>query len=76
MYVWGTKGFKEKFKAAWSKECAFKVRVNTCQKSTSQCNKIIMIITNKKTIDISNETLIETFRIFQRTSSRFDYFFI
>ena len=39
-------------------------------------HKITMIITNKKTIDISNETLIETFSIFQITNSQFDYFFI
>ena len=47
-----------------------KVRVSICRKSESRFNKaiiIVVIITNKNIIDISNETLIETLGIFQIT---------
>ena len=47
-----------------------KVRVSIFRKSESRFNKaiiILAIITNKNTIDISNETLIETLGIFQIT---------
>ena len=40
---------------------------------------MIIIITNRKKkqkIDIPNDTLIETFSIFQITNGQFDYFFI
>ena len=59
-----------------SKECVFKVRGNICQKSTSWCNKMMMIIiiTNRKEkkrkTDILNESLIETFSIFQITDGQ------
>ena len=38
--------------------------------------RMIIITANKKTIDISNETLIKTFGIFQIAKGQFDYFFI
>ena len=38
-------------------------------------NNNITIIT-EKTIDVSNETLIETFNILQITNGQFNYFFI
>ena len=57
------KGIQRKLKF-----CPYEIRVNTCEKPTSQYNL--------KNIDISDETLIETFSAFLITNRQFDYFFI